>query len=201
MKRILTALVLGVAASTANAMLFDRGGGFIYDDVLDITWIQNANANGFKTWNNQVDWAAGLSIVDTRSGAGGVTYNDWRLPNMDVNDDVTIVDCSLVDEVTCRDNEYGYLYYQYNVTVLSPGLFTNIQVHAYWPSTEFAPVPSAAWFFFFGNGSQGGGSSKANGGFAWAVRSGDVSAVPVPAAVWLFGSALGLLGWIRRKAA
>jgi hypothetical protein len=25
------------------------------------------------------------------------------------------------------------------------------------------------------------------------------SIVPVPAAVWLFGSALGLLGWMRRK--
>jgi hypothetical protein len=25
--------------------------------------------------------------------------------------------------------------------------------------------------------------------------------VPVPAAVWLFGSALGLLGWMRRRAA
>ena len=24
--------------------------------------------------------------------------------------------------------------------------------------------------------------------------------VPVPAAVWLFGSALGILGWVRRKA-
>lgn len=28
-----------------------------------------------------------------------------------------------------------------------------------------------------------------------------VFAVPVPAAVWLFGSALGLLGWVRRRAA
>lgn len=27
------------------------------------------------------------------------------------------------------------------------------------------------------------------------------SVVPVPAAVWLFGSALGLLGWVRRRAA
>ena len=37
---------------------------------------------------------------------------------------------------------------------------------------------------------------------AWAVQSGDVSAVPVPAAVWLFGSGLiGLVGFARRKKA
>jgi len=29
----------------------------------------------------------------------------------------------------------------------------------------------------------------------------EVSVVPVPAAVWLFGSALGMLGWIRRRSA
>ena len=28
-----------------------------------------------------------------------------------------------------------------------------------------------------------------------------IAPIPVPAAVWLFGSALGLLGWIRRRAA
>ena len=44
--------------------------------------------------------------------------------------------------------------------------------------------------------------SKTNNLYAWAVRSGDVSAVPVPAAIWLFGSGLlGITGIARRKAA
>ena len=32
---------------------------------------------------------------------------------------------------------------------------------------------------------------------AWAVRPGDI--VPVPAAVWLFGSAMGVFGIVRRR--
>jgi hypothetical protein len=31
------------------------------------------------------------------------------------------------------------------------------------------------------------------------ISEANISAVPVPAAVWLFGSALGFLGWMRRK--
>ncbi len=42
---------------------------------------------------------------------------------------------------------------------------------------------------------------KSSNVYAWAVKSGDVSAVPVPAAVWLFVSGLvGLVGFARRKA-
>ncbi len=39
--------------------------------------------------------------------------------------------------------------------------------------------------------------------WSWAADSVtlNVTAVPIPAAFWLFGSALGLLGWMRRKAA
>lgn len=40
------------------------------------------------------------------------------------------------------------------------------------------------------------GSSSSDIFGVWTLTS---STVPVPAAVWLFGSALGLLGWLRRK--
>jgi hypothetical protein len=48
-----------------------------------------------------------------------------------------------------------------------------------------------------------GSSNKSNVNFyGWAVQSGDVSAVPVPAAVWLFGSGLlGLIGVAKHKRA
>jgi hypothetical protein len=40
-----------------------------------------------------------------------------------------------------------------------------------------------------------------NTGYDWILNAGPQAAIPVPAAVWLFGSALGLLGAARRRKA
>ena len=86
LKKILTLVGLSVLTLAANADLYDRGNGLIYDDELDITWLQDANyaatqyaatgglegdADGRMTWTDANEWADNLSY-------GG--YDDWRLP-------------------------------------------------------------------------------------------------------------------------
>jgi hypothetical protein len=84
--RLLAAFFVGILAlalsASARATLFDRGGGMIYDDVLNITWLQDANyalTSGYPSWNGRMQfdaanaWAAQLVY-------GG--YADWRLPTV-----------------------------------------------------------------------------------------------------------------------
>ncbi len=82
--------------------------------------------------------------------------------------------------------------------------FYNFLPDAYWSGLEYAPIATNAWSFFVRNNTGAGAqtlTSKNGGLFALVVRPGDVSAVPVPAAVWLMGSALfGLAGFRRKKA-
>jgi hypothetical protein len=103
------------------------------------------------------------------------------------------------------DNEYGHLF-QYGegttsgsgITSASPGPFSNVGPLRYWSGTENADDDAEAWFHAFGFG----GTQvlvKYNPDRAWAVLDGNAGVVPVPASVWLFGSALGLLGWLRRR--
>ncbi len=86
-QKTLLAVLSIVAAGSAQAALIDRGGGLIYDTVLDVTWLQDANyaktssynSSGLMNWTDATAWAANLSYVDT---VRNVTYTDWRLPTV-----------------------------------------------------------------------------------------------------------------------
>ena len=81
--------------------------------------------------------------------------------------------------------------------------FSNIQNYwaiygqmSYWSSTEYQPYntsPYMAYSISFWN-NQSSFNSKTSDSYFWAVSPGNIAApVPVPAAIWLFGSCLGLL--------
>lgn len=81
---ILAIYVILCFSVTAQAALIDRGGGLIYDDVLNITWLQDANyaktsgydADGEMAWANARTWASSLVYYDS---VRNVNYDDWRL--------------------------------------------------------------------------------------------------------------------------
>jgi len=203
------AALVGRLAATPGGMDYQA----YYDTALNITWLADANAgagsafddgtfatDGRMSWDNAVAWTTSLTV----NGIGG-----WRLPDMDVNGDDTIFDCALGNQAACMDNEIGHLFYYgagttlgSGVTADSPSPFSNIIFGAYWSGTDYAPNPAIqVWDFLVDLGAQEV-SVKGGNAWAWAVRSGDVGVVPVPAAVWLFGSGLlGLICIARRKKA
>ena len=78
--------------------------------------------------------------------------------------------------------------------------FDNLIVGNYWSSTALDGYLDIAWYFDFYGGFHAN-AYEGNNLYGLAVRSGQVSAVPVPGAIWLFGS--GLVGVVtlgrRRK--
>jgi len=200
------ALLTSIAVAPAGAALIDRGAfnnGFggtmhlIYDTDLDITWLGDANfaetsgfaIDGLMDWTTATtDWAPSLTV-------GGFT--DWRLPTA-LNGDGS----GPCDGFGCTGSEMGHLYYVEGITAAAPGLlFDNVQPFVYWSGTESAPNPDRAWYFDFRPGYQYF-TVKDGPLSAWAVRSGDVSAPPIPepSTIILLGSGLvGLIGWQRAR--
>jgi hypothetical protein len=197
----LSASIFVFLSTAPSAALVDNGGGLIYDDVLDITWAQ---PDVSRTWDDSNAWASGLTL-------GGVS--GWRLPYISVaagagpfND--SPVECDTATEVACRDNELGYMFYHNLSGTLGQSippngdpdvlaLFPTLQPVWYWSGTELGSVGDSGFAFNFGDQLSDG---QVPNFYSWAVHAGNVGAVPVPAAVWLFGSGLiGLLGLARRK--
>lgn len=208
-RNIALAAVLALAFSNAQAELFDRGGGLIYDDVLNVTWLQDANyastsgyaADGRMTWSDANGWAAGLVF-------GG--YDDWRLTkNSPVGaawnhefsyDGMTDIGMN----ITSPNSELAYMYYV-NLGLMGSystigglqqyfgvggnggapgevdvGFFKNIQSQGYWSGTTSGYYGNHAYVFYTDNGGQTVYDKQNYIFYAWAVRDGDVASVAAP---------------------
>jgi len=190
-KSVIAVLTITLCYFSAQATLIDRGNGLIYDDVLDLTWLSNANYaqtsgyddDGIMTWEEAMIWAASLEYAG---------YDDWRLPSA-YNSDGSGPEFYY----NTNDSEMGHLFYEdlegeaytsiYDQSNENLSLFSNILVYddvnindVYWTS-DVGTISGRYWYFSFTNGSQWQRNPAYHGrGLAWAVRDGDVSSVPEP---------------------
>jgi hypothetical protein len=221
--------LLVLFGSTANAALLSRAGGqAYYDTVLDITW--RTTASGFAgnyydamTWINSLNssnylglnnWR--LPIVLNTDGfyCDGSTYNGGECG---YNVRTKSGDVTQFETGQTVYNEIAHLYY---VTLANIGQYdtsgNNLGCHPMCRTNDgpFMGLPPSSGLPFWQDGTFGwdrglfdmrlgnqGYGYNSNTAYAWAVSSGDpLNSVPIPAAVWLFGSALGAMGIVRRRA-
>lgn len=174
----------------SNLIDLTAGYDFIGSSVHYLTTSDFNTSTGAMTW-----WGAAVWVTSMCYGG----YCDWRLPTT-ANHTGSIYNQTGSQMGHLFYNELGgsahnFISANHNANY---NLFINMQDYDYWSGTENVP-DNKAWYFFLDGGGQGNNGSKDWQFYALAMRYGDVATVPVPAAVWLFGSALfGFMGWQRR---
>jgi hypothetical protein len=222
-------LALCFATVTAQAALLGRAaltpGGTdyqaYYDDRLNITWLADANLAATNTFGvagicldnippcpsagplGSMDWYVAQDWIAAMNSASYLGVNNWRLPSADVNGDNVVRDCRFAPGALCRDNEMSFQYWRNGIQTSAMSPFTNVASYVgfgyYGSGTEYAADPDRRWILNFGvyiNDL----NPKSAATYVWAVSPGDLLAVPIPAGIYLFGSALAVMGWMRRRA-
>ena len=159
---------------------------FSYDGGTD--WGYQLSAPVHMTYNPN-----GLSAGSTASELAYHYYNNLGAVGAEYGDGTGIQAGSISSSIYGVDNAAN------NANLV---LFNgSIENTFYWTETESTPGNSSVLIFVTEKGFQIETLGFIEEGFVWAVAPGNVSAVPVPAAVWLMGSALFGLAGVRRKKA
>jgi len=226
---LVTGLFLLSMTGLAQAALTTIGtatyGGSDYNLIWDdnnngnsIVWLDYSNSPTY--WTAQKAWAAGLdsSLTYNFNSGYSVAWNDaaWRLPDTVDGAYSYGYDGTTTAGYNITTSEMGHLYYtelgnksyydtsgntQSGWGLNNTGDFDNLNASRYWSGTDYADGTGyAAWDFGMDYGGQNYGN-KLNNEYGLAVRSGHVSAapVPVPGTMLLFSTGLAGLAVLRRK--
>jgi hypothetical protein len=177
--KTLLIMSLGLAMPPrADAALVPSADGMtVYDTVLHVTWLADANfaakktfdvaginTNGSMNYSTAVAWVAAMNAYN--GGAGYLGHNNWTLPTTPLNDGT----CNLIGPngsfgVGCTNSALGSLFsalgFQFPDTAVpipanTVGPFINFQPYLYWSGTENGRDSNGYYTFSFNSGWQGG---------------------------------------------
>lgn len=164
------------------------------------------STNGLTTWFGA---NAFITYLNAISYAGSTS---WKLPTFD-SSDLSNGGFNIPSNGSLSGNEFSELYYQeLNGTIGSNSIANSsdfLNVDFFYHSRTLATAMTVGggfltgdvWGFSTGDGSKNY-NSPFNTYYAWAINQGtisEVSAVPAPAAVWLFVSGLPLITAASRR--
>lgn len=211
MKKIIGVVLLLLSLNVNSALVSRLGGLAVYDTDIDVTWtaeanlaskntfgVSNINPNGSMNGHTADEWITGMNAFN---GTGYLGVDSWRLTNLQ---------CFDIAQNNCTSSEFGHLFYiELSGTALSPisesgdpdlELFINIVENNWYWSGSY--LEGHVEVFNFGNGYNSRTFPNLAHYQVWAVSDGDVfaSTIPIPSAVWLFGSGLiGLIGFAKHN--
>jgi hypothetical protein len=221
---LFAALTLGAGLCSANgahaALVSVLNGDAVYDTDLNVTWLANANLAASNTFGvsglgmthdgtGRMTWDTAQSWIGAMNAANHLGYHDWRLPTtLQPDASCSVQWISHSSGYGCTGSEMGHLFYNElggtaGSSILSSSdpdlaLFQNVQSNLYWSGTEYAPLTSYAWVFHTHDGGQNA-YYKSTSLYAWAVRPGQVAAVPEPETYAMLLAGLGMLSFTARR--
>ena len=191
---LVTLALLGLSVSSVNAALinYDEGdSGDMSNNLDDPSFV--LNMAGINTWTGSVSWSSSTTDVDT-----------FRV---DLDPSIQIIGYSVTwsDPLAVASAEFIDSLFDYGTVILRDNVQLDGSVLPLLGGPAAPPLALATLFFRLGPSMcfdlaapECSGTVSAN--YQISIVTGLIPAVPVPVAVWLFGTALaGLVGFGKRK--